>query len=67
MIYVATCLNCGYVAYTVRTLNACSSCGQIMLTETAAERGKRIGITKKDINSFNKVDPLLAHQNIERR
>ena len=61
MIYAATCLNCGHTICSTHRSNSCSVCGMIMMTETNPERDKRLGITKKDIRSFDNKDPLLAH------
>ena len=61
MIYTATCLNCGRVVFSTERMNSCSVCGQIMLTETAPERDKRLGIKKMEPDTWNNPDPLLAH------
>lgn len=61
-IYVATCLRCGKVKWTSRIINMCSEigCGGTVISELPADRDKRLGITKHNLNKIK--DPLVVGQ-----
>ena len=49
---------CRYIEWSAREIIRCPKCGSAAVCETVADREKRLGITKKDINSWDVKDEL---------
>lgn len=61
MFFVITCTDrteCGYTTWSTRESIRCPKCGNAAVCETVADREKRLGITKKDIHSWEVKDEL---------
>ena len=61
MFFVITCTDraeCRYIEWSAREIIRCPKCGSAAVCETVADREKRLGITKKDINSGDVKDEL---------